>query len=69
MGTCAYALTCGAEQLLCVRSDPIGDHEPTTHDFEDARRVQRAMELLGIPLLDYVIVGESVTSLRQRGVI
>ena len=61
------ALTCGAEQLLCVRSDPIGDREPTIHDFEDARRVNRAMDLLAMPLLDYVIVGDSVTSLRQRG--
>jgi DNA repair protein RadC len=46
------ALTCGAEQLLGVRSDPIGDHEPTACDFEDARRVKRAMDLLAIPLLD-----------------
>jgi DNA repair protein RadC len=63
------AIACGAEQILCVRSDPIGDHEPTAHDFEDARRVKRVLELLSIPLLDYVIVGESVTSLLQRRVI
>jgi DNA repair protein RadC len=59
----------GAEQALCVRSDPIGDHAATAYDVEDARRVKRALDLLDIPLLDYVIVGEGVTSLRQRGVI
>jgi len=39
------------------------------HDFDDARRVKRALDLLAIPLLDYVIVGRSVTSLLQRRVI
>jgi DNA repair protein RadC len=63
------ALACGAEQIFCVRSDPIGDHQPTSHDIEDARRVKRALDLLLIPLLDYVIVGEGVTSLLQRRVI
>jgi DNA repair protein RadC len=63
------ALACNAEQVLCVRSDPLGDHEPTVHDIDDARRVKQALDLLVIPLLDYVIVGQSVTSLLQRGVI
>jgi DNA repair protein RadC len=63
------ALACSAEQLLCVRSDPIGDHQPTMYDVEDARRIKRALELMAIPLVDYVVVGESVTSLLQRGVI
>jgi DNA repair protein RadC len=62
-------LVCGAEQVLCVRSDPRGDHNPTLHDFEDARRVKRALDLLAVPLIDYLIVGASVTSLLQRGVI
>ena len=63
------ALACRAEQILCVRSDPHGDHEPTVYDFEDAQRVKHALDLLAIPLIDYVIVGKSVTSLLQRRVI
>jgi DNA repair protein RadC len=62
-------LAWGAEQVLCVRSDPLGDHQPTVYDMEDARRVKHALDLLHVPLVDYVIVGESVTSLLQRGVI
>ena len=62
------ALACSAEQVLCVRSDPLGDHQPTVYDMEDARRVKHALELLHVPLVDYVIAGESVTSLLQRGV-
>jgi DNA repair protein RadC len=63
------ALWWHAEQVLCVRSDPLGDHQPTAHDIEDARRVKRALDLLNMPLLDYVIVGESITSLVHRRVI
>jgi DNA repair protein RadC len=61
------AIACNAEQILCVRSDPQGDHQPTSVDVEDARRVMRAMKLLQVAVLDYVIVGTSVTSLRARG--
>ena len=63
------ALWWHAEQVLCVRSDPLGDHQPTAHDIEDARRVKRALDLLYIPLVDYIIVGESITSLVHRRVI
>jgi len=60
---------CGAEQVLCVRSDPRGDHEPTRRDAENARRVKRALSLIEVPLVDYIIAGESVTSLVYRRVI
>lgn len=63
------AIACNAEMILCVRSDPSGDHQPTPEDIEDARRVKKAMDLLMIELMDYVIVGASLTSLRVRGVI
>jgi len=63
------ALRWHAEQVLCARSDPLGDHQPTVHDVQDARRVKHALDLLEMPLLDYVIVGESITSLVHRRVI
>jgi DNA repair protein RadC len=63
------ALAWHAEQVLCVRSDPLGDHQPTIADIEDARHVKRALDLVGLPLMDYVIVGESITSLVHRRVI
>jgi DNA repair protein RadC len=62
-------LECGAEQILCVRSDPRGDHQPTPQDAEDARRLKHALWLIEVPQVDYIIVGESVTSLVQRRVI
>ncbi len=52
-----------------VRSGPRGDHQPTANDVEDARRLKHALALIEVPLVDYIIVGESVTSLVQRRVI
>jgi DNA repair protein RadC len=63
------ALSWHAEQVLCVRSDPLGDHQPTPEDIENARRVKRALQLIDLPLMDYAIVGESITSLVHRRVI
>ena len=62
-------IACGAEQVLCVRSDPRGGHQPTLHDIEDARRLKHALWLIDVPLVDYIIAGESVTSLVHRRVI
>jgi len=38
-------------------------------DDENARRVKRALSLIEVPLVDYIIAGESVTSLVHRRVI
>jgi DNA repair protein RadC len=62
-------LSCGGEQVLAVRSDPQGDHEPTPRDAENARRMKHALALIEVPLVDYIIAGESVTSLVHRRVI
>jgi DNA repair protein RadC len=62
-------LACGAEQIPCVRSDPRGDHQPTSQDVADARRLKQALGLIDVPLVDYIVVGESVTSLVHRRVI
>jgi hypothetical protein len=60
---------CG-DSLERVREFPEEARRKAGHQLiEDARRVKRALDLLLIPLLAYVIVGEGVTSLLQRRVI
>jgi len=59
-------MACDAEAVLCVRSDPVGNAEPTRFDLADARRVVRAMTLIDVPVLDYLILGSTITSLAQR---
>jgi len=60
------ALDNQAECVMCVRSDPLGDLTPTLDDIHHAQRVHRALSILNIELMDYLIVGESITSLRKR---
>ena len=63
------ALDNQTELVMCVRSDPLGDQTPRLEDIHDAQRLNRALNFLNIELMDYLIVGESITSLRERHVI
>jgi DNA repair protein RadC len=62
-------LDCNAEQILCVRSDPTGISEPMQLDISVARRLREMLDTIELPLIDYIVVGDTVTSLRQRRVI
>ena len=75
---CFPALFAVLNALLIQKSSGVGKNPPGKMEADtvphrpqpaDARRVTRALDLLLIPLLDYVLPGETVTSLRQRQVI
>lgn len=62
------ALREGAAALVLVHNHPSGDPSPSGEDREVTRRLVRAGELLGIPVLDHVIVAErGYRSLREDG--
>lgn len=46
-----------AAAVIFLHNHPNGDPSPSAEDREVTRRLQRAGELLGIPVLDHVIVG------------
>lgn len=63
------ALRENAAALIVLHNHPSGDPEPSAEDLSVTERLKRAGELLGIPMLDHVIVGDSPTSfvsLRER---
>jgi DNA repair protein RadC len=64
------AILASAAAIIVVHNHPSGDPEPSAEDVEVTRRLARAGELLGIPLLDHVIVARNVryVSMRERGV-
>jgi DNA repair protein RadC len=56
-----------AAALIVAHNHPSGDPEPSPEDLQVTARLREAGELLGIPLQDHVIVGESsFCSLRER---
>lgn len=62
-----HAVRLGACALVVVHHHPSGDPEPSAEDVQLTRRLIQAGELLGIPLLDHVIIGEGRhESLRTR---
>lgn len=66
----APAISNGAAAVVVVHNHPSGDPSPSAEDREATRRLQRAGELLGIPLADHVIVAESsFFSFRESGIL
>ena len=64
------AIAHGAAAVVAVHNHPSGDPSPSAEDREATRRLQRAGELLGIPLADHVIVSESsFFSFRESGIL
>lgn len=64
------AITAGAAAVVAIHNHPSGDTSPSAEDRDATRRLQRAGELLGIPLADHVIVSESsFFSFRESGLL
>ena len=54
--------------LICCHNHPSGDPTPSAQDIQLTHRLEEAGEVLGIPLLDHVILGEDrFLSLKEEG--
>ncbi|MDD5657251.1 MAG: DNA repair protein RadC [Elusimicrobia bacterium] len=57
-----------AAAVIVAHNHPSGDCSPSADDRQTTRRLARAGEILGIPLLDHVIVaGAAFYSFREHG--
>jgi len=64
------ALRCSAASVLVAHNHPSGDATPSPEDCDITRRLVRAGELLGVPLLDHLIIAaEGYFSFRERGLL
>lgn len=64
----APAIEKRAAAVIAVHNHPSGDPAPSAEDREVTRRLRAAGEIVGIPLLDHVIIGErSFHSFREGG--
>lgn len=54
--------------LILVHNHPSGDPQPSNDDINLTRRLKEAGELMGIPILDHLIIGDNkYISLREEG--
>ncbi len=64
------AVAHSAAAVVVAHNHPSGDCSPSADDRDTTRRLVRAGELLGIPLLDHIIVaGDRFFSFRERGLL
>ena len=62
------AIVAHAASIVIFHNHPSGDPSPSLEDLEFTRTIRDAGAILGVPLTDHLIVGESGrwVSLRQR---
>ncbi|MDX6768938.1 MAG: JAB domain-containing protein [Elusimicrobiota bacterium] len=63
------AILANAAAVVVAHNHPSGDPTPSIEDREVTRRLVRAGELLGIPVLDHLIVAETFYSFREARLI
>ncbi|HAM36317.1 MAG TPA: hypothetical protein DEB40_05625 [Elusimicrobia bacterium] len=64
------AVAHSAAAVIVVHNHPSGDCSPSADDRDTTRRLVRAGEILGIPLMDHVIVaGPGFYSFREHGLL
>ncbi len=62
------ALALNAAALMLVHNHPSGHPEPSRADIEITHRLQSALELVDIRLLDHLVVAtDGIVSLAERG--
>ena len=51
------AILSSASKIIMVHTHPSGHVEPSIEDIQTTRRIRKAGEILGIPLVDHLILG------------
>lgn len=63
-----YALKHKAVSVILLHNHPSGDPSPSREDLALTRRIARAGEMIGIPLLDHIVIGAGCyVSLKESG--
>lgn len=59
-----------AASIILVHNHPSGDPSPSNEDIEITKRLIEAGDLMGIPILDHIIIGDNIyTSLKAKNLI
>ena len=62
------AMKAGAVYVILLHNHPSGDPTPSSQDISTTKRVKTTGEILDIPLLDHIIIGDhKYVSLKEMG--
>ena len=60
------ALLCGASGIVIAHNHPTGDTTPSEEDRKVCERIKSSGDMLGVPLLDSIIVGDNTYSFYEN---
>lgn len=63
------ALLCGAVNIIICHNHPSGDTSPSTNDFNICNNIKKVGAVLNIPLIDFIIIGESYYSFKEKSLL
>ena len=64
------AILANASAVILGHNHPSGDPSPSKEDLALSMRMKEVGELLGIPVMDHIIIGDgSFVSLKERGLL
>jgi DNA repair protein RadC len=62
-------LACNAAAVIFAHNHPSGISEPSQADVKITKRLNEALQLVDIRTLDHLVVGTTVTSMAERGLL
>lgn len=61
------AIQKSAYSIIVLHNHPSGDPSPSKEDIQITERLKKVGELIGIPLLDHIIIGDGIyRSLKEE---
>ena len=62
-------LRLNAAAIIFAHNHPSGNCQPSTADKEITRRLKQALDLVDVPVLDHIVVGETTFSMAEHGML
>jgi len=63
------ALDCNAASIIFAHNHPSGNPEPSQQDRRITDKLKSALSFIDIQVLDHIVVGKTVTSFAEQGLI
>jgi len=55
-----------AASVIIAHNHPSGDPEPSREDIKVSNQIVKAGEILGIPVIDHVVIGDRAYSFKDK---
>ena len=63
------ALLCNASNIVLAHNHPSGDTTPSKNDIKIYKKIKEAANIMNVPLIDNLIVGDTCYSFMENGIL